>query len=82
MRVVFTNADGKELGWAEALDNRTIFSDLDLEAVVRATTVVLPGEPKRVLIPEEGEVYVAALPYAFRSPYFTAELATNDTYDV
>lgn len=81
MRVEFLDIDDKVLGSAETVGDNVVFSDLGVEALVRETAVVMPGNPARQLIPEEGEVYLAALPFTFDSPYFRAVLTAADTYD-
>jgi hypothetical protein len=71
MRLEFCDVNGRLRGTV-TLDGggAVVFPPNPLGENIRATNVVCPGPTP--VTPADGELYLRALPYTFRSPYLTA----------
>ncbi len=59
------------VGQIELVDGEMRYSGM--AAQIKDILVVEPGNPSHVLTPDDGEAWLRALPYEFRSPYLMAE---------
>lgn len=72
MRVIFYSLD-EQVGEIELTKGGLKYTGAAAD-IVRDLVVLEPDNPDHVLTPDDGEAYLSALPYEFRSPYLWAVL--------
>lgn len=71
MRLTFYDLDGK-IGEIELTKDGLKYTGAAAD-IVKELVVLEPGNPSHVLTPDDGEAWLRALPYEFRSPYLRAD---------